>query len=34
MYIYDVLPILVFRNEAMPYLSTVLEFSGTFSTLL
>jgi len=34
MYIYGILPLLICRNEAMPYLLTVLAFSGTFSTLL
>lgn len=34
MYIYGVLPLFVCRNEAMPYLSTVLAFSETYCTLL
>ena len=34
MYVYCVVPVLVCRNEAMPYLSNVLAISGTFSTSL
>jgi len=33
MYIYGVLPLLVYKNVAIFYLSTVLAFSGTVSTL-